>query len=47
MNAEDLEFLLDLIRIPSVTVDRAAVNRAIEAMRDWLSARGVFCAILI
>ena len=45
MNAEDLEFLLDLIRIPSVTVDRAEVNRAIEAMRDWLSARGVFCAI--
>jgi len=45
MNPEDLELLERLIRIPSVTVDCAAVNRAVGTMRDWLSARGVFCAI--
>ena len=39
----DLPFLLDLLRIPSVTDDVPQVNRAVAAMRGWLEARGVFC----
>ena len=39
----DLPFLLDLLRIPSVTDDIPQVNRAVAAMRGWLEARGVFC----
>ena len=32
----DLPFLLDLLRIPSVTDDIPQVNRAVAAMRGWL-----------
>jgi succinyl-diaminopimelate desuccinylase len=39
----DLSFLLDLLRIPSVTDDVPQVNRSVAAMRGWLEARGVFC----
>ena len=39
----DLPFLLDLLRIPSVTDDVPQVNRSVAAMRGWLEARGVFC----
>ena len=39
----DTAFLLDLLRIPSVTDDVPQVNRAVAAMRGWLEARGVFC----
>ena len=39
----DTAFLLDLLRIPSVTDDVPQVNRAVAAMRGWLGARGVFC----
>ena len=39
----DLDFFLDLLRIPSVTDDIPQVNRAVGAMRAWHVARGVFC----
>ncbi len=41
----DLEFLEKLIRIPSVSADVAEVNRAEEAMREYLEARGVACVM--
>ena len=37
----DTAFLLDLLRIPSVTDDVPQVNRAVAAMRAWLEARGL------
>ena len=40
----DTAFLLDLLRIPSVTDDIPQVNRAVAAMRAWLEARGLHCA---
>lgn len=39
----DIPFFLDLLRIPSVTDDVPQVNRAVDAMRSWLEARGVRC----
>lgn len=39
----DLDFFLDLLRIPSVTDDVPQVNRAVGAMRAWLEARGLHC----
>ena len=39
----DLDFFLELLRIPSVTDDVPQVNRAVGAMRAWLEARGLHC----
>lgn len=41
----DLELFDSLLRIPSVTCDHAQVNRAMESMRGYLEARGVFCTM--
>ncbi len=40
----DLKLLEDLIRIPSVSTDIPQVNRAEEAMRDYLEAHGLACS---
>lgn len=42
---EGRRLLEDLVRIPSVSADVRQVNRATAAMRGWLEARGVPCAI--
>ena len=39
----DLEFLKDLIRIPSVSADVAEVNRAAEFTRRSAELKGLFC----
>ncbi len=39
----DLPFFDQLLRIPSVTEDIPQVNRAVDAMRAWLEARGIHC----
>jgi len=41
----DLEFLKDLIRIPSVSADVAEVNRAAEFTRRYAVSKGLFCQI--
>ena len=41
----DLEFLKDLIRIPSVSADVAEVNRAAEFTRRYAESKGLFCQI--
>lgn len=42
--AIDRDFLVGLLRIPSVTPDTARVNEAVEYVRDYLERAGVFCA---
>lgn len=42
---EGRRLLEELVRIPSVSADVAQVNRATAAMRGWLEARGVPCAV--
>ena len=44
-HALDVEFLRELIAIPSVSADVPHVNRAVRAMRAYLEKRGVFCAV--
>ncbi len=39
----NIDFFCDLIRIPSISGDRAQVNRAMALVRDYLEARGVTC----
>lgn len=41
--AIDREFLKELLEIPSVTADQAAVNRAIGFTRDYLERNGIAC----
>ena len=41
----DRDLLLGLLRIPSVTKDQAQNNRAVEYMKGWLDAHGVFTAV--
>ena len=44
-SAVDLEFLKDLIRIPSVSADVTEVNRAAEFTRHYAESKGLFCQI--
>ena len=44
-SAVDLDFLKDLIRIPSVSDDVAEVNRAAEFTRRYAESRGLHCLI--
>ncbi len=41
----DVQMLLGLIRIPSVTSDVAENNRAAEYLKDWFEKHGVFTAV--
>ena len=41
----DRDLLLGLLRIPSVTKDQAQNNRAVEYMKGWFDAHGVFTAV--
>ncbi len=43
--AADLDFLKQLVEIPSSSVDYPQVNRAMRAMREYLESRGVWCAV--
>ena len=43
--AADLDFLRQLVEIPSSSVDYPQVNRAMRAMREYLESRGVWCAV--
>ena len=43
--AADLEFVRDLIAIPSVSEDVPQVNRAVRLMKGYLESRGVYCAV--
>lgn len=45
VNALDLEYLSDLIAIPSVSADIKEVNRSMRFTRDYLVKRGVHCVI--
>lgn len=42
----DLEFLKDLLRMRTETVDLDENNRCVEFMRGYLSSRGVHCTVL-
>ena len=44
-NAIDVEFLRELVAIPSVSADVAQVNRASRAMKAYLEKRGVCCVL--
>lgn len=44
-SAADVDFLRELIAIPSVSADIPQVNRATRAMKAYLEKRGVFCTI--
>ena len=41
----DLQMLLGLIRIPSVTSDIAENNRAVAYLKDWFGRNGVYTAV--
>lgn len=45
VKALDLEYLSDLIAIPSVSADIKEVNRSMRFTRDYLVKRGVHCVI--
>lgn len=45
VNALDLDYLTDLIAIPSVSADIKEVNRSMQFTRDYLTKRGVYCTI--
>lgn len=45
VNAIDLDYLSDLIAIPSVSADIKEVNRSMQFTRDYLVKRGVYCTI--
>ena len=44
-SAVDVDFLREMIAIPSVSADIPQVNRATQAMKAYLEKRGVFCVI--
>jgi len=41
----DLAFLQELVEIPSSSIDYPQVNRAMQAMKSYLEARGLFCTV--
>ena len=41
----DLAFLQELVEIPSSSIDYPQVNRAMQAMKSYLAARGLFCTV--
>ena len=41
----DLQFLKELVEIPSSSIDYPQVNRAMRAMKSYLEARGLFCSV--
>ena len=41
----DVEFLREMIAIPSVSADTPQVNRAVAAMKAYLEKRGVYCTV--
>ena len=43
--ALDVEFLREMIAIPSVSADIPQVNRAVRTMKAYLEKRGVFCTV--
>ena len=43
--AVDVDFLGEMIAIPSVSADVGQVNRAVEAMKAYLEKSGVHCAV--
>jgi acetylornithine deacetylase/succinyl-diaminopimelate desuccinylase-like protein len=43
--AVDVEFLREMIAIPSVSADIPQVNRAVRTMKAYLEKRGVFCQV--
>ena len=43
--AIDVDFLREMIAIPSVSADIPQVNRAVRAMKAYLEKRGVYCQI--
>lgn len=43
--ATDMEFLKELVAIPSASADIPQVNRAMRAMKDYLEKRGVWCVM--
>ena len=45
VQALDVDFLRELVAIPSVSADLPQLNRAVRAMKGYLETRGVFCAI--
>ena len=44
-SAADLEFLRELVEIPSSSIDYPQVNRAMDAMKAYLEKRGVICTM--
>ena len=44
-NALDLDYLSDLVAIPSVSADIKEVNRSMQFTRDYLVKRGVYCTM--
>ena len=44
-HAADLAFLKELVEIPSSSEDYPQVNRAMDAMRNYLEKRGVICTV--
>ena len=45
LGAADMEFLRELVAIPSASADIPQVNRAMHAMKDYLEKRGVWCTV--
>ena len=43
--ATDIEFVKELVAIPSASADVPQVNRAMRAMKDYLEKRGVWCVM--
>jgi len=43
--AEYVRDLTELLAIPSVSADKAPCDRAVDWMRGWLEARGVWCTV--
>ena len=43
--AADMEFLKELVAIPSASADIPQVNRAMRTMKDYLEKRGVWCVL--
>ena len=44
-HALDVEFLREMIAIPSVSADVPQVNRAVRTMKAYLEKRGVYCVV--
>ncbi len=41
----DLDFFLDLLRIPSVSGNITEINRAVDCVKNYLEAKGVSCVV--